>query len=164
VVNVTGAHKTKSEYRIIPRLQLKLCERGPAGMTEGMKVVVKVTNSNYFELGQITLDGDTEVHLLLSVIVGEFRVLVEDVDRVWMQYDGGEFDGTLKQTLIQQGVHMCYASGEVTVTLKQGKTVEQRAANVDMGAGVVTFVNCNDNTEINFARNVSTSYLYLTLI
>jgi hypothetical protein len=129
-------------------------------MTERIKVVVKLTNSDYTQLGQITFDGDKEVHLLLSVIVGELRVVVEDVDCVWMQYDGGKFDGKLQQTLLEHRVHMCYGSGEVTIALKQGKTVEQPAANVDMERAEVTFVNCNLNTEITCARKVSTCNLY----
>jgi hypothetical protein len=129
-------------------------------MTERIKVVVKLTNSEYSELGHITFDGDKQVHLLLSLILAEFSVVVENVDCVWMQYDGGHFDGTLQETLLQHRVHMCYGSGEVTIALKAGKTVEQPAANVDIEGEEITFVNCNTNMKLTCAQNVSTCKFY----
>ena len=95
-------------------------------MPDQIKVQVTLKNSNYEDLGEFSFEGETEVYLMLDLILAEHNVQAEDMEHVYLQYaNEGRFDGNVSHTLLRYRVQVCTHSGELTIILRDGVLVDQ---------------------------------------
>ena len=125
-------------------------------MPDQIKVKVTLKNSNYEDLGEFSFEGDTEVYLLLDLILAKHNVQAQhNMEQVYLEYaNEGRFDGNVSHTLLRDRVQVCTHSGELTIILRDGVLVDQPQESP--AAGYIQFFHCNTNKQITVKEQVST--------